>query len=327
MNKLSNSSRAIFRISTVGLVQVATCLVILASLARFSGSFHRYLELASHFVPQYFVVAIFCLVVLVISRNWKWCIAALLCVLLNGVALAPWYLPASRAQTGQQKTGFKIVFANVNTSNSDYAAVIDLVNKEEPGIFVAQEVNPRWLKKLGVLRRQFPYSKARARRDNFGIAIFSRYQFDYVDIIFWGAAGVPSISARVNIGGETISIISTHPLPPIDGKYYDARNDQLEVVANTIRQMKLPTILIGDLNTSMWSPYYLKLVQKTGLLNARRGFGILPTWPTTILTQGVPFMMIPIDHCLLSPHFNVASIKNGTNISSDHLPLIVELEI
>jgi endonuclease/exonuclease/phosphatase (EEP) superfamily protein YafD len=61
-------------------------------------------------------------------------------------------------------------------------------------------------------------------------------------------------------------------------------------------------------------------MRQTGLKNSRRGFGILPTWPTFL-----PLLSIPIDHFLLSPEFAVLKTGQGPNIGSDHVPLITEL--
>jgi endonuclease/exonuclease/phosphatase (EEP) superfamily protein YafD len=81
-------------------------------------------------------------------------------------------------------------------------------------------------------------------------------------------------------------------------------------------------ILVGDFNTSLWSPYYYKFVEKTRLINGRRGFGVQPSWPTDL-----PIFYIPIDHCFVSPEFQVLNSRVGENVGSDHLPLITDLVI
>ena len=64
------------------------------------------------------------------------------------------------------------------------------------------------------------------------------------------------------------------------------------------------------------------LEEKAGLRNARKGYGIQPTWPNASRLIG-----IPIDHILVSAQWDVLSFKVGENIGSDHFPVIVELQI
>jgi endonuclease/exonuclease/phosphatase (EEP) superfamily protein YafD len=85
-----------------------------------------------------------------------------------------------------------------------------------------------------------------------------------------------------------------------------------------------PKICVGDLNASLWSPVYLDFAKQTKLTNVRQGFGLLPTWPTFM---GFNWLMIPIDHCLVSSDICVVNAQTGERIGSDHLPLIVELKI
>jgi len=51
---------------------------------------------------------------------------------------------------------------------------------------------------------------------------------------------------------------------------------------------------------------------------------VVPSWPAFLFFK---WLMIPIDHCLVSNDIRVVDVKTGASIGSDHLPLIVELEI
>jgi endonuclease/exonuclease/phosphatase (EEP) superfamily protein YafD len=38
-------------------------------------------------------------------------------------------------------------------------------------------------------------------------------------------------------------------------------------------------------------------------------------------------LMIPIDHCLVSPQIRVTGMRTGRAIGSDHLPIIVDMMV
>jgi endonuclease/exonuclease/phosphatase (EEP) superfamily protein YafD len=59
-------------------------------------------------------------------------------------------------------------------------------------------------------------------------------------------------------------------------------------------------------------------------VNVRDGFGLLPSWPTFLFFK---WLMLPLDHCLVSNDIRVADARTGEPIGSDHLPLIVEIEL
>ena len=121
-----------------------------------------------------------------------------------------------------------------------------------------------------------------------------------------------------------LSVVTVHPRPPLRRHDFRHRNEQLRDAASMVRALPMPKILVGDFNTSPWSPYYTQLIRHTGLVNARQGFGLLPTWPAFL---SWPFLMIPIDHCLVSSDIRVIALSTGRNIGSDHLPLIVDMVI
>jgi endonuclease/exonuclease/phosphatase (EEP) superfamily protein YafD len=128
---------------------------------------------------------------------------------------------------------------------------------------------------------------------------------------------------RLSANGAPVSIVATHPMHPLSPANFAARNEQLEAVAAFAGDLDGPVVLIGDLNVTMWSPWYRHLRTQGRLTNARRGFGVLASWPTFL----PPIMRLPIDHCLVSDDLVVADCRLGPDFGSDHLPLIVDVAV
>ena len=214
----------------------------------------------------------------------------------------------------------KLIHINVLTSNTEYIKLVEQVLTENPDVVLLQEVDALWMTQLDQLRAKYPYQIEVPRNDNFGMALFSKIQISDYEIHRLSDFELPNIEAKLNMDGIEFRMIATHPPPPINQSYFDARNSQFENIATWVKSDALPTIVVGDLNTTIWSDSYQILLSQTGLRNAGDGFGFLPTWPTNLLP-----MMIPIDHCLVSEAFRVVEIRTGVNVGSDHLPLVVKV--
>ena len=309
-------------LSFVGLVQVVAFFTLILSVFTLFDEHHRYLELFSHFRLQYLLASATCAVILALFKNYAFTIALLLVAVFNSVFVVPWYFPDPKNTAGDTQADLTILHSNVLTRNVKFEDFIELVNQENPDLFVMQEVNQKWLYEIRELEKVYTHKHTIPQEDNFSIAMYSKYPFESVKEVKWGTSNLPSIMATISITGQLVTVIATHPLPPVGNDYYHSRNSQIDKVAEVSRNHQGPLILIGDLNVTMWSHDYMPLELGTDLRNARKGFGILPTWPTQL-----PLFMIPIDHCLVSSHFVVRDIRVGKDIGSDHLPLIVKLSL
>lgn len=291
------------------------------SLTGYLGTWHLYLELTSHFKVQYLAIACVGLIFFALNRRKLLILVSLFCIALNLAVIVPWYIPQSRAEaattSGEQ---VRVLLANVLTSNRRYSEVVSLIESENPDIAVFLEVNEVWAKELKALQKNLPFSLDYPREDNFGIALYSKLPLQKPRIEFFTNEDVASILAEIPVKDKIISAIATHPLPPTNPEYFDERNKQLEKIAKYVKQLKNHALVIGDLNVTVWSPYYKNFVEISGLHNVRAGFGVLPTWPTQS-----PLLYIPLDHCLVSPEIKVLQARTGRNIGSDHLPLIADL--
>ncbi|GET43528.1 endonuclease/exonuclease/phosphatase family protein [Microseira wollei] len=300
---------------------VATVLLVVFSLTGYLGEFDYRLDLTSHFKLQY-LLAGFCLFFFfLLTKRKVWCIVSIFCILLNLIEVVPWYLPARAYATNPNPQPLRVLQSNVFFKNKQYSEVISMVRAENPDIAFFQEVTDSWAKELEALNDILPYSIVPQDTNKFGIVIYSKLPLENSSIQdFEGVRR--SIFADVKIQDRVVSVIVTHLTIPITRSSFDRRNKHLTEIGNSVAKIKNPVLVVGDFNITMWSPFYQRFIDRTGLRNARSGFGILPTWPTNM-----PLLSIPIDHCLVSPTIKVLQLRAGRYVGSDHLPLIADLVI
>lgn len=295
--------------------------VPILTVTSFCGDVFWMLELTTHFRLQYLLLATFFLPLFALFKMWRWAGVALLCLAINAAYVVPWYLPNS-AQANGEGQKLRLLLSNVLWDNDQHADVIEFVRREKPDLAFFQEVTPRWAKEFAALNTEFPHSRLHPEDEAGGMAVFSRMPFVRAELAPLADYNGPAVIVQINIGNRLVSIVSVHPPPPGGKKNFDHRTEILNQTAAFVNPLPEPKILIGDLNTTMWSPYYKRFVGQIGLKNARKGFGVLPSWPTQL-----PPLFIPIDHCLVSQEIQVTNVRTGGLVGSDHLPLVVDLQI
>jgi len=303
-----------------GLLSAAGVVASAATPLGFLGRFYWFFDLFSHFRVQYSIVLLVLGLLLLIGRQRKTAAAFLTLACVNLVLLLQLYLGAP-PRSEPASTTLRAMLLNVNTNLGDADRVQAEISAVDPDILVLEEISARWISELEWLDGAYPHSLLRPRGDNFGIGLYSKLPLSEGEVVYIGAAQVPSILATVDTGDTDLQLIATHPPPPIGGELARQRNDQLERLPDFVRT-DLPVLLLGDLNASPWSYHFQRLLARSGLHDSTQGYGVQPTWPSHIF-----FLQIPIDHCLHSPDIAIVDRKIGENVSSDHYPLIVDFVI
>ncbi len=302
-----------------GLLQAAAVVTIAFSIVTLLPVDHFALQLFTHFRLQYFAAGLLLLLAFAALREWRYAVALLAVTLLNSSFVLPWYAGERPAASG---TEARLLLANLLARNENHEKLFEVIEAERPDVVVLVEVSRAWESSLQRLREGYPHHVIEARDGNFGIALFSRLPIVAAASIDSAPLGFPTIIATLAAGDDALQVFATHPMIPLGAANYDARNRQLEDLARLLQNSSGARVLIGDLNTSMWERNYRTLVNKTWLRDVRRGFGVLPTWPTFM-----PFAMIPIDHVLVSEEVGVRDVRTGARIGSDHLPLVVTITL
>lgn len=308
------------RLFVLGVIAATLLVLLVTVLGFFARSWWR-AEQVCHFRLQYGWLLVIAAAILVFTQQRKFALAAAVGAVVNLALVLPIYWPAQQPPTTGK--AWKLIAYNVLGKNDRYADVLALLRKEQADVVVLCEVKPTWARQLETLRDLYPHQHVVPQTDNFGIAVLSRVKWHTAHTREIGPAGVPSIVAEFkDLGGRPYTLIGTHPLPPINRQIAEARNGQLQALADFASRLQEPVIIAGDLNVTSYSPYYQDLLRDAKLRDSRQGFGVQASW-----SKAVPLLFsVPIDHCLTSPSVGTISRRIGPSLGSDHCPVIVELQ-
>lgn len=303
------------------LVTLTTLAVALFTAASLFGRRSYLLEMCTHFRVQYALAATLCALLLVVLHSWKLLPLALCCAVFNWAHVLPYYSANARPARPSSSIQVKLMLANVLGSNRDYEALAASVAESEADVLVLQEFTEGWRANVEGLGARYPYSKLVPRPGGSGLALFSRYPLAGAEVLQLDASTHPALIARLDVEGTTLTVLSMHPPTPVRADKFANRNEQFARAAAIMRATEGPKLLIGDLNTTMWSPFFQDLVESSGLRDARLGFGLRPSWPVPLPAP----LQIPIDQCLVGEGVAVERLRTGRRTGSDHRPLLVDV--
>ncbi|REK15533.1 MAG: hypothetical protein DWQ37_09525 [Planctomycetota bacterium] len=277
-------------------------------------------ELLCHFRVQYFWALTAAAVFLWIARRRLAASTAAVLAAANLALILPLYFgPGPHGNAGPAVRALSL---NVYLNNPDHAATLELILREQPDIVYLMEVSPRWSETLEALAADYPHRKLILRWGTDGVALLSRFAFRGVEVRGLPGGGLPTLVAEVAAPGGDFTLIAAHPASPGSRQNVELRNRQFVELAELAQDRAGPVMILGDLNSTGWSPYFGRLIEDSGLADSRQGFGVEPTWPRFPLP-----LRIPIDHCLASPEISIVDRRVGPSVGSDHRPLLVDFAL
>ena len=274
------------------------------------------LELFEHFRVQYLIVGLLATAGAFALRRRGYFDAAAIAMLVHFCSVLP---AAPERSSPTHGTAVRVLILNVHTGSSSFDDVRRLIADTHPDILGLVEVDQRWLDALVPALTDYPGQIREPRGDNFGIAVFARGSMTG-GVEYLGSA-LPSIVAHIAVGTASLSVIVTHPLPPISPTASTTLDTQFAAIA--ARAHDLSNVLVmGDFNATPWSRAFRRLLARSGLCDSRDGFGLQPTFPVS------PWVLrIPIDHVLHACEIGVTDRHVERDVGSDHLPVVVDLMI
>jgi len=247
-------------------------------------------------------------------------------------------LVSHQGLTEQAGSSVSLVSLNLLFQNHGYETVRDYLEQKAPDVLVLSELTPSWAQALVGLEKEYPYHEVHPQQGAFGLAVYSRFPLSDSRVTDLGAPDSMNVHTIVDLPDRFLDLYAVHLSAPTTRERAQWRNSQIDSLSEQLSIDRMPDnqgmersgnlskrrqrMIVGDLNLTPFSSYFVKLLRNTGMIDARQRSGLHITWPI----GWIP-VWIPIDHCIVDPGVSSVRVECGPDVGSDHYPLEVTISI
>lgn len=229
-----------------------------------------------------------------------------------------WKTPIFR-ETQYSSDKVKIISCNIYQFNKEYQRFIDLVNKEQPDVFLTMESNSDWEQAMRVLEKDYPSYEKVTLENTYGMHFYTKLKVNSSKVHYFVADDLPSIEVELETkDGSRFVFFGAHPPPPSPTEEDNSkeRDGDLLSIAKKVRNYKIPVLITGDFNNVAWAKTSILFKKTSRLIDARIGRGILATFHTKYW-----FFRVPLDLLFHSPDIFIDTLFIYPSVGSDHFPI------
>jgi endonuclease/exonuclease/phosphatase (EEP) superfamily protein YafD len=213
----------------------------------------------------------------------------------------------------------KVAHFNVLYNNHRHSNILDEVWRTNADLLSFQEVSEEWSEVLiRELSHHYPYYRVAGSNTYFGLAVFSKTPFNNIRVD--SSARHPIVIGEIEVDNQAVNFLCAHTTSPITRRSYLERNQELELISDSIHELGNPVLLIGDLNSVPWDKNLRRIIKHNKLKDSRRFYS--STFPRIL-----GFFGIPIDYILYSNNISCTKFETLSSSSSDHKGIYGEYAI
>ena len=297
------------------LIWIAIC----ANIGLFAGAVPQF-DLFLHFQVQYLALFMLLAVVFLFRKSWTLLAITVVCMSLPLSKIAPWYIGAPEQAT----PAFQILSSNVKATNTNTQGIETLIIQEDAEIVILLEATRMHQDSLEDIEQLYPYTFSHSLESGSGFLLYSKFPLANIEYPVNGPSGMVSVAATVHSPNGEFDLIAVHPIRPGPRHGSTLRDAEMKQITELLQNRSANAVVIGDLNTTMWTTSYSEFVEHNNLRNASKGRGIVPTWRVKVLG---PLLAIPIDHCFVRGNVQDASLTAHTLYGTDHEAIIAGISM
>ncbi|MEO1617399.1 MAG: endonuclease/exonuclease/phosphatase family protein [Planctomycetota bacterium] len=305
------------------LAPISVLLAVSVTAATMLARWNWFADLLANLRFQVMIAVAASLVLAGLTQRKSLILPALGCLLIHGAIVARAYRASEQAVPG--RPAFSVMTLNVLTSNRDTKGIVRCIETADADVVALLEIC-EWQRDqiMPQLREEYPFGVFELDAGgNFGIGLISRSPLEDVQV-FQATPGIDSIQASCN----GMSIIATHPLPPMSSVGFRSRNEHLQAVEQRAAGLRkgapeTPVIVMGDLNVTPWSPCLADFGSRSGLKRACQGWAITPTW---YAGRNQFIRGLVLDHVFASDDLRCIRHRVSEFCGSDHRGVTVQFQ-
>jgi endonuclease/exonuclease/phosphatase (EEP) superfamily protein YafD len=239
---------------------------------------------------------------------------SLLCLIYPTYIFANQVLIAPNINIASKNT-LKITFQNKYYLNPNIEGLNKQAKELDPDIIGFAEVNdPSEYKKY---LDKYPYEFHTKLETLMGVVLFSKYELKDSEALNASKDGdinhSPYIKTKVIMPDKSeVNLLMVHLIAPTGSGFTKLKGDALDIISTESNKLEGNTIVIGDFNTTPYSPQISGLRNSSKFYSASKGKGLLDTW------EGPSFLKFQIDHAFVSNNMKVDNFEVKDTIGSDH---------
>lgn len=279
-------------------------------------------DIVVSFVPQFTIVSIVCLALLLWQRWYARAIILGVLTLYLAWPLLSLYYSESVSQRLHAETPVRreiaIMQVNVNKRNDHYQQLLDIIARAKPQIIVFNEFTDGWQEAMSAgLKNTYPFQVSYPSNDHRGMAVLSQLPIDGHDKIEYATISAPVL--RLYFDQPEFTLYAVHPMSPISVEDAKDRNAVLTGLGRDVAATYGSIVVAGDFNITIHSVWLQNFLLTTRLHNSRQGYGWTPTWMRgTVLAAA-------IDHIFHSRKISTRKFEVLPDFGSDHRPIMATL--
>ncbi len=228
--------------------------------------------------------------------------AVAVALVLRGVGSGALY-PGDSAASGSRS----LSVAQYSTQNLALVdpGELESLRRSSADVLSVQELTDEWATRLSdKLGRQYPYQYLFPAAGLRGIGLFSKFPLGAIDTFEIG--GLRHIDACVSGDAtmESLHIVSAQRLPSESSwTLFDAQA-QLRGLAQHVRSLETPAVIVGDFNAAPWSTELVDFVRRADLRDSR-------TQQVLSSEGGLPrFFEVPVEHIFYTADLRCLGFRN-----------------
>lgn len=221
----------------------------------------------------------------------------------------------------ESKNTLKITFQNKYYINPNIDGLTKQAKELDPDIIGFAEVNE--ISEYKKYLDKYPFVFNTKLETLMGVVLFSKYELKDSEAMNASKDGdmnhSPYIKTKVVMPDKSeVTLLMVHLIAPIGSNFTKLKGDALEILNTEANKVEGKVIVIGDFNTTPYSPQISGLRNSSRFYSTSKGKGLLDTW------EGPSFLKFQIDHAFISNNMKVDKFEVKDTVGSDHHMIYLE---